>query len=183
MATQNSKNGQVSRVRQLIVGTKKHYPNAGDKVQVGGATFTVATLTKLFEDFVDQRDAVEASKAAAKAKIETERAQAPSQLAVIRAFETVVKGTFGNSADALADFGLAPPKARRPLSAEQKAVASAKRAATRKARGPIGKHKRKEIKGAVSAELVVTPLDAHPVAAPSTPSGSPPAGAAPRATS
>jgi hypothetical protein len=183
MANQNSKTGQAARVRQLIVGTKKHYPNVDDKINVGGATFTVATLTKLFQDFVDQRDAVDASKATTKAKIETERAQAPSQLAVIRAFETVVRGSFGNSADALADFGLALHKARKPMSSEQKAVANAKRAATRKARGPIGKNKRKVVKSAVSAELVVTPLDAHPVVAPSTPSGSTPTGAAPRTTS
>ncbi|HEV3193906.1 MAG TPA: hypothetical protein VGY54_25550 [Polyangiaceae bacterium] len=183
MANRIGKNGQAARVKQLILGTQKHFPNGSDKLQVGGATFTVTALTQLFQSFVDQREAVEAARAFARAKVETERSKAPSQHAVIRAFETVVRGSFGNSADALADFGLAPPKARTPMSAEQKAVASAKRAATRKARGPIGKNKRKLIKGAVQAELVVTPLDAHSVGTPSTPSGRTPTGAAPRATS
>lgn len=176
------KNGQAARVTQLILGTNKHYPNGADRIQVGGATFTVTALTQLMQDFVDQRHAVEGSKAALKAKVETERTQAPSQLAVIRAFQTVIKGTFGNSADALADFGLAPPKAPTPPSAEKKAVAVAKRAATRAARGTVGKNKKKAIKGAVTATLVVTPLDAHS-AAPSAPSGSTPTGGSPHATS
>jgi hypothetical protein len=183
MANRIGKNGQAARVTQLILGTQKRYPNGADKVQVGGATFTVTALTQVFQDFVDQRNAVEAAKAAAKTKIETERAQAPSQLAVIRAFEMVVRGTFGKSVDVLADFGLAPPKARATLSATQKAVAAARRDATRKARGTIGSKKRKAIKGAVSAALVVTPLDAHPVATPPVASGATPTGAAPRTTS
>jgi len=68
-----------------------------------------------------------------------------------------VKVTFGNQPDALADFGLAPPKARAPMTAEQKAVAAAKRKATRVARGTLGKKQKKAVKGAVTATLVVTP--------------------------
>ena|ERR1017187_175506 len=147
-------------VKQLILGTNKHYPNGADTLHVGGATFTVTSLTQFMQDVVNNREAVEASKAATKAKIETERTQAPSQTAVISAFEAVVRGTFGNSADVLADFGLTPPKARVPLTAEKKAVAAAKRAATRAARHTLGKNQKKGVKGAVSATLVVTPLAA-----------------------
>jgi hypothetical protein len=42
-------------------------------------------LTALLQSFVDNRNAVEASKATTMAKVETERVQAPSHLAVIRA--------------------------------------------------------------------------------------------------
>jgi hypothetical protein len=83
-------------------------------------------LTQLFQSFVDLREAVIASQAATKAKVATERAQAPSLLVVIDEFVAFVKVTFGNQPDALADFGLAPPKARAPQTAEQKAVAAAK---------------------------------------------------------
>ena len=153
-----TKSNQVSRVKQLILGMGKHYTNGGDKLPVAGATFTVTELTQFLQDFVNMREAVEASKAATKAKIETERANAPSHIAVIAAFVKVVRGTFGTSADVLADFGLALPKARAPMTAEQKAVAVAKRAATRAARHTMGKTKKKAVKGAVSATLVVTPL-------------------------
>ena len=179
MSKRTGKNDQASRAKQLILGTKKHYPNDRAELKVGGATFTVNALTQLMQDFVDQREAVEASKAATKAKIETERARAPSQIATIVAFETVVRGTFGNSADVLADFGLAPPKARTPMTAEEKAVAAAKRKATRTARHTMGKNQKKSVQGSVTAKLVVTPAapspGGEPVASPA-PVGSAPAG-------
>jgi hypothetical protein len=177
MTQRTGKNDQASRAKQLILGTKKHYPNDSAELKVGGATFTVNALTQLMQDFVEQRQAVEASKAATRTKVETERTQAPSKIAVIHAFETVVRGTFGNSADVLADFGLAPPKARAPLSAEKAAAAAAKRLATRAARHTMGKNKKKGIKGAVNATLVVTPIGgSSPVVTPPAPTGNAPSG-------
>jgi hypothetical protein len=177
MSKGNGKTSQVTRVKQLILGAKKHFPNASTELQVGGATFTVTALTQLLQDFVDQREAVEASKAARRAKVEAERVHAPSQIAIVHAFEMVVRGMFGNFADALADFGLAPRKVRSPMTAEKKAVAVAKRKATRAARGTMGKVQKREIKGAVKATLVVTPLDgSHPVTPPSAPTGNAPSG-------
>lgn len=160
-----SKKNQAAQVKQLIIGANKHYPNGSQQLQVGGATFTVTGLTALLQSFVDNRAAVEASKAATKAKVQAEDVQAPSQLAVIRAFEAVVRSTFGTSADVLADFGLAPPKAPATRTAEEKAVSAAKSAATRAARGTKGKNQKKDIKGAITAKLVVTPVPS-PVSTP-----------------
>src|SRR5258708_10764056 len=172
MSKGRGKSNQAARVKQLILGTKKHFSNGGETLRVGGATFTVSALTQLMQDFVDQREAVEASKAATKAKIETERTRAPSQIATIVAFETIARGMFGNSADVLADLGLASRKTRVPLTAEEKAVAVAKRNATRAARHTMGKNQKKDIKGAVKAALVVAPLaDSQPIASPTTPAG------------
>jgi hypothetical protein len=177
MSKGTGKNNQATRAKQLILGTKKHFPNGSVELQVGGATFTVTALTQLIQDFVDNREAVEAAKAATKAKIESERTQATSKTAVIHAFETIVRGMFGASADALADFGLAPPKARVPMTAEKKAVAVAKRAATRAARHTMSKSKKKDVKGAVTAALVVTPLGgSQPTVTPPAPTGNAPTG-------
>jgi hypothetical protein len=146
----------------------------------------VTALTQTMQDFVDQRTAVEASKAATSAKIQAERAQAPARIAVIRAFETFIRGTFGVSADILADFGLAPPKARAPQSAEKKAAAAAKRKATRVLRNTLGKKAKMAIKSDVTASLVVTsPASAQanapvPVAAPTAPATGTSAAPAPR---
>jgi hypothetical protein len=140
------------------------------------------------QDFVDQRNAVEASKAATKARIQADRSQAPARLAVIRAFVTVVRGTFGNSADVLADFGLAPTKAHAPQSAEQKAAAAAKRKATRALRNTMGKVQKKAIKSSVTTTLVVTPsTDAQakataPAPAPAGPTTAPAATPTPHAS-
>jgi hypothetical protein len=166
MSNIRAKNSLAAEVMQLIAGANKHFPDGSQALQVGGATFTVTALTQELQGFVDNRDAVEASKAATKAKIEIERVQSPSQLALIRAFVTVVRGTFGNSADALADFGLVPPKVRVTKTAEQKAVTAAKIAATRKARGTMGKNQKKNVKGSVTAQLVVTPVATSPVSIP-----------------
>jgi hypothetical protein len=177
MANSTGKNSQAARVKQLILGTKKHFGTGGQQLQVAGATFTVTALTQLMQDFVDQREAVEASKAATKTKVEAERAQAPSRLAVIRAFETIVKGSFGKSVDVLADFGLAPPKARAPMTAEKKAAAAAKRKATRAVRHTMSAKQKKGVKGSVNAVLVVTPAaGSQPTAAPSAPTGNAPTG-------
>jgi hypothetical protein len=86
MTQRTGKNDQASRAKQLILGTKKHYPNDSAELTVGGATFKVNALTQLMQDFVDQRQAVEASKAVTRTKVETERTQAPSKIAVIHAF-------------------------------------------------------------------------------------------------
>jgi len=179
MSNSTGKNSQAAQMKQLISGTMKHYPNASTELQVGGATFTVTSLTQLMQDFVNTREAVETSKAATRAKVETERNQAPSQIAVATAFTRIVRGTFGSSADALADFGLAPPKARTPMTAEAKAIAVAKREATRKARGTMGKNQKKGIKGNVTASLVVTPASGSTsVATPASPTGNAPTGTA-----
>jgi len=169
------KNSRAASVKQLIAGAKKHYPDASAKLTVGGAAFTVSSLTQFMQDFVDKREAVEVSRAAMRAKVEAERTQAPSELAVIRAFVKVVRGTFGNAADVLADFGLVPAKVHTPMTAEDKAVAVAKRKATRKARKTMGKVQKKEVRGAVQATLVVTPLDGPaPAASPQTPAAATP---------
>jgi hypothetical protein len=164
------KNDLAALVTSFIAGTKKHFPNGSQPLQLGGVATTVTGFTELLQSFVDNRNAVEASKAALKAKLETERVQAPNQLAMLRAFETVLRGTFGNSADVLADFGLVPRKEPTPLTAEQKAVAAVKRNATRAARHTMGANQKKSVLGSVSAKLVVTPVTtstaSSPVAAP-----------------
>jgi len=81
----------------------------------------------------------------------------PALLAFLHALEAFIQLTFGASATALADFSLAPPKARTPMTAEAKAVAKAKANATRQARGTTSAKAKKAIKGNVSATLVVTP--------------------------
>ena len=161
----------VSLAQGLLAGLHTQYPNANDPLSFGGATHTVASLTLLLQSIVDLRQGVISAQASAKARVDAERAQVPPLLSVLRELVAFVRLTFGKQPEVLAAFGLAPPKARAPLTAEQKAVAVAKRAATRKARGTMGKVQKKAIKGAVTAALVVTPTD-----------GSKPAASAPAAT-
>jgi hypothetical protein len=70
---------------------------------------------------------------------------------------------FASDAAALADLGLKPPKARAPLTAEQKAAAKAKAKATRIARGTTGPKAKKAIKGNVTG-VQITPVTASATA-------------------
>jgi hypothetical protein len=172
-------NSKAAAVTKLIAGAKKRFPNGTQTVTIGGQGFTVDQLTTEMQSFVDNRAATVAAQAAAKAKVATERAQRPSLLAVIAAFVMFVRLTFGEQADALADFGLEPPKAPAPQTAEAKAVAAAKRLATREARGTTSAKAKKNIKGNVTAQLVVTPMVSSAAAA----NAVPPAPTAPAAGS
>jgi len=92
-----------------------------------------------------------------KTKLETEKLQAPAADAFFDAFVQYVRATFGNSADVLSDFGLAPKKSRASLTADQKAAATAKRKSTLAARGIVGKRKRATVKGNVTG-LEMVPI-------------------------
>jgi hypothetical protein len=178
MSTRSGKEAQATRVTQLIAGIKQHLPDASAKLTVGSVTYTVAELTTLFQSFVDLRAATGAAKAAAKAKLLAEVTQAPPIRGVVSAFVAYLQASFGNSPDALADFGLSPRKARTPLTAEQTAVAVAKRKATRQARHTMGSRQKKAVKGSVEVTVTSTPLaPAQPIVAPSTPATAAPSAA------
>jgi hypothetical protein len=171
MSKKIGKSDQASRVKQLITGTNKHYANASQPLAFGGATYTVTALTALLQSFVDLRQAVDDAAAAHRTKVAAEAAQAPHLRGVISAFVAYVKATFGNSPDALADFGISPRKARTPQTAEQKAAAVAKGAGTRAARHTMGAIQKKAIKGGpVTVTITSTPVSAPTPAAASSPS-------------
>jgi hypothetical protein len=183
MSTTQGKNSTVSRVKQLVTGTAKHYPNGSQELFFGGETRTVSAVAQLLQSFVDLREAVLAAQATSRTRVAAEHARAPALLAVIDEYVTFVRAAFGAQPDVLADFGLAPPKARATPTAEQKAAAAAKRASTRAARHTMGKNQKKSVKGAVTTTVVVTPSPGSPPVtspAPASPSGAtPPAPATP----
>jgi hypothetical protein len=172
MAT-TTKTDLASRAQKLIAGTTKHLAGTS---QLGFASnqYTPAQVTTSLQTIVDLRGAVNTAKAATKAKVAQERAQAPALRSFMSAFESYVKVTFGNSPDVLADFGLQPKKAATPLSVEDKAAAVAKRESTRKARQTMGSQQRKEVKGDVKG-VVVTAVHDGATTAPSATGPSAPA--------
>jgi hypothetical protein len=173
------KTDKATRVGQLIAGTKKHFTNGSQTLTLaGGSTsVTVDALVNELQAFITNRSAVVAAQATAKAKVAAENEQAPALNALIEAFVAYVRLNFGSSPEALADFGLAPRKARAPQTAEQKAVATAKRKATREARGTTSAKQKKAIHGNVTANLVVTSVAPAPAPAPVAPPA--PGGGAP----
>jgi hypothetical protein len=159
----------ATRAGEIIGGMKKRLPNGSQKLTFGGGaiTVTVDEAVATLQEIVDNRAAVGTARGAAKAKVAEENAKLPALLAFMRALIGFIKFAFGADPEALADFGVEPPKARTPMTAEEKAIAAVKREGTRKARGVIGTRKRAAVKGDASATLVVTP-DA-PAATPTAP--------------
>jgi hypothetical protein len=164
MATKAQGKGTVvALAEQLIAGTNKHLANV-TQVMLTGGSFTPPQITAQLQALVNLRNDVDTAKAQTKAKLAIEKADMPSLRTFMGAFVTFVKAAFGNAPDVLADFGL-HPKARATLTVEAKALAAAKRKATRAARHTTGPKQKKSVKGAVTG-IVVTPVTApSPVAA------------------
>ncbi len=146
----------------LIVGMGKRLPNGNQVLTFGGGAFslTVDEAKKRLQQLVDNRAAVTSAQAAATAKVDAENAALPSLSVFVHELVACLRQQFGADPQALADLGIAPHKTAPPQTAEQKAVAAAKRQATREARGIVPKKQKKALKGNVTATLVVTPANA-----------------------
>jgi hypothetical protein len=163
-----TKTTRVARAGTVITGLKKRFPNGGQTLTLagGGIVITVTEAIAELQSLIDNRANVTTTRAAAKAAVDAENAKMPALIALLNAIVAYIKANFGADATALADFGLEPNKARTPMTAEAKAVAAAKRQATREARGEIGAEKKKALKGNVTATLVVTPAAPAPTTTP-----------------
>jgi hypothetical protein len=158
------------RLRGLIAGTQKHYPNGS--LTFGGATYTSSALIQLLQSLDDATAAVDAAKAKEQDALKQQRNVKAKVGPVAQAYRSYLVALHGNAVEPLADFGLTPKKAPAPRTAEQKATAAAKRKATRVARHTMGSKQKKDVKGTVTTTVVVTPRDgSQPVATPPAPSG------------
>lgn len=167
----DNKKTVTTRAGGLITGMRKRFTNGSGTITVGNETITVDAAVASLQAIVDNRAAVTTARAAAKVTVANENAKLPPLLAFMTTLVAFVRGTYGNDATALADFDLEPRKTRKPMTAAEKAVAAAKRQATREARGEVSADKRKALKGNVTAQLVVKPANAAAPAAatPATP--------------
>jgi hypothetical protein len=157
----------LARVQAFIAGTQKHFPNGS--FTIGNATFTTPSLVQLFQSLDDAITGANAAKASAKDAVATMRAVRAKVSPVVQDFKRLLLVTFGSATQTLADFGLEPAKARKPLTSEENAAAAAKRIATRKARGTTSKKKKLAVKGDVTG-VIVTPITSH---TPSSPAAQP----------
>jgi len=152
-------------------------------ITLDGTSTTIDAVVNEFQTFVTNRGAIVAALTAVKNKVAAEDAGMTTVEALFTAFVAFVRQTFGASSAVLADFAIPTRKVPVAQTAEQKAVAAAKRKATREARGTTGPKAKKAIKGNVTASLVVTPandVDAAgtgtspaPTATPAAPGGTP----------
>ena len=109
-----------------------------------------------FQSFVAAAQATKASNQQWRADIQTERAMETHVRDLRKGVKGIATARFGASGAQMLQFGYSLPKPRKK-SAETKAAAVVKGLATRKKRGTMGSVQKKDVKGNVSVELVVTP--------------------------
>ena len=145
----------LTRVQALIAGTRTHFPSAS--FTLGGKAYTTATLVQALETLENAIAALNAAHTsvadAGTALKEVDASVGP----LVRDYRRHVLAAFSTGAQELADFGLQPPKERRPLSTEERVVATAKLRATRQARGTTSKKQKLAIKGNVTG-VEITPV-------------------------
>jgi len=160
----------LAQVQALIAGTQKRFPN--ESFTLGNTAYTTATLTQALQGLAGALAALSAAHASAKdaglALLGIEAKVDP----LIRDYKRFLLATFSTATQALADFGLQPPKVRKPLTGEQRAVATVKSRATRTARGTTSRKQKLAVKGDVTG-VQITPVTLVPASSPpATPAGS-----------
>ncbi len=156
----------LAHVLTVIAGTQKHFPNGS--FTLGNTTYTSTSLVQVFQGLVTAMLARSAAETGAKDALTAQQAAQAQVSPILRAYEHLVLVTFAGATQTLADFGLAPPKARTPLTAQQLAARTAKAKATRVARGTTSKKKKLAVQGDVTG-VVVTPVTAPTAATPASP--------------
>ncbi len=159
--TSRTKAAALARVQALVAGTLKHFPSGS--FTLGNVAYTTATLVPVLQGLADAITAANTAKAGAKDAAAALKAVEAKVDPVIRDYKRFVLAAFSNTTQDLADFGMAPPKARKPKTSEQNAAAAAKAKATRAKRGTVGPKKRLTITGDV------TGVDITPITAPEAP--------------
>ena len=150
-----TKAASLTQMQALIAGTTKVYPSGS--LTFGNATHTVASLVQSLQSLEQAMIALNTAQSAAKDAASALRNLDASVGPLLRDYKRFLLATYGTSTQQLAEFGLQPPKARTPLSTDERAAATAKARATRTARGTKGKKQKAAIKGDVTG-VVVTPI-------------------------
>jgi hypothetical protein len=161
-----TKAASLARMQAFVAGTQKHFP--GQSITLGNTVLTADALVQLFTSLASAITALDTAQASAKDAGTALRGIEAKVAPVAGDYKRFLLTTFGTAAQSLADFGLQPPKARTPMTTEQKAAAKAKAAATRAARGTTSKKQKLAVTGNVTG-VQITPITvpaAPPPAAP-----------------
>jgi hypothetical protein len=133
----------------LIAGIAKRFTNT-TQVAFGGATYTPAQLTQLFQSLVDLYDSVTAAKATYEAKLQAAAAQEIPLVEIVKGFRAYLLLNYGKQPDVLSDFGQKPRKTPSTLTTAEKVAAVELRKATRAIRHTTGAKAKLKIKAQVA---------------------------------
>jgi len=148
-----NRTSQETANQKLIDGFTKHSATLATLV-IGGTSYKTADVITVVQGLVNSAKAVVTSRATWQAAVSADKAERSKQKTFMSGVRQSLLVAFGGSIDVLADFGLAPHKARTAPTPEQKQAAAAKAKATRAARHTMSTKQKKAVKGDVTGITV-----------------------------
>ncbi len=141
-----NKAGQVviSRITAMQAGFNKDFTAKQSLLMDGTSVGQPAILGQL-GTFLQVIQGVETARQALAARVAAKKAQSAAVTKYLSQLEAALKQALGSGNPELQDFGIKPPKTRRQLTVQEKAVAAANARATKEARGILGKKQRAKI--------------------------------------
>ncbi len=124
-------------------------------MHVDGEELTQAQVVAKLQGYLDVYERVNAAKAAYGQALEAQEAMAAQAHAFKVSYGQALRHVLGKASPALATFGISVQQRKTPT-AQTQLLANAKRLATRKARGTLGKRQKAKIKGADVASVTVS---------------------------
>ena len=178
MATKKKRNNaaQMASDQSMVEGLVKHAATLLT-LAVGGGTMKASDLVVVLQARIAAIKAAIAARAALMAAVAAEHAEIAKTAVMISGARQALKIMFAGQPDQLGDFGVAPPKPRKPLTAEQKALAKAKAAATRKANHPAKGSKANTAATQAVAAAAAAAVGEQQAPAATAPAVTPPGGA------
>ena len=142
-----------TELQQLVAGTQKNLP-ATSTVDVNGQELKQADIVAKLQAWIPLFQAVDAANAPYRNAQKALQAAAPAIRQFVGLYRQALRQVFGKGSPLLADFGLSTTQQKTPTPATR-VLAAAKAAATKKARGTLGKQQRKAVQGAPVAQVTI----------------------------
>jgi hypothetical protein len=132
------------------------YVDGKATIAINGRKLALEEVLAIFEESLDSRAELARQRAAVKVAMARRATAEAARREAERALKAWVGNEFGIASKEAIDFGY-PPAKKPEISVEAKALAVARRKATREARHTMGKRQKEQVRGTVAAEA---PVDA-----------------------
>jgi len=143
-----------NQMQQLVAGTQKNLP-ATSTVDVNGQELKQTDIVAQFQSWIELYQQVDATNAPYRNAVKALLAATPAIRKYIGSYRQALRQVFGKGSPLLADFGMSTTQPRTPTTATH-VLATAKAAATRKARNTLGKQQRKAVKADPVTKVTVS---------------------------
>ena len=142
-----------ARDTQVIAGIAAHFTGA-TMFQFDGVAYKAKEIQQILQGRIDAASVTSAARAKWLTAAAAEQEKTTEVESILLGLKSHLVTTYGAKSQIVADFGFIPKKKK--TTAETTATAVEKRAATRVARGTVGKKEKLKIKGVIAPETSAT---------------------------